>query len=72
VQIRRWILFLIVAFLGAVTLRYLVPGRYSLAIRSGGALRGMHLNQVAFWMVLAFAAIVIVVRVIVEMKHRWR
>jgi hypothetical protein len=61
VQMRKWILFVFV--IGAA-LRYLLPGRFALDFRSGGVVRGVPINLVAFWLVLAIGGIVILVKLI--------
>ena len=61
---RKWILFSCVVFVIAAALRYLLPGHFALDFPSGGVVRVVSINLVAFWLVLAVGGIVILVKLI--------
>jgi hypothetical protein len=73
---RKSILYVFVVLVIAFTLRYLVPvrfgrfGRFGLSFRSGGVIRGVPINLLAFWLVLAIGGIVILIKLIAGRGHR--
>jgi hypothetical protein len=70
---RKWILFAFVVFVIATALGYLLParfGRFALAFHSGGVVRSVPLNLVAFWGVMALGAIVILAKLIAARGHK--
>jgi len=48
----------------AIAVRLLLPSRILLAVTYGGFARGLGINRVAFWLVLAIGAIILLVRLV--------
>jgi hypothetical protein len=72
-KMRRWILFTVVVFVTAAALRFLLPprlGHSTLSFRSGGVVRALPSNLVAFWLVLAIGGIVALIAIIAGRAHR--
>jgi hypothetical protein len=69
VKTHDWFL-IAVALVIAGLLRYLVPSQYGLSFRSGGAVRGVPINSLMFWLILAAAGIVILVKVVAALARR--
>ncbi len=70
---RKWILFSFVVVVIAAALRYLLPGRFGhfgLAFRSGGVVRGVPINLVAFWLVLAVGGVVMLIKLVAGRAHK--
>ena len=63
-------LFVVIALALACLLRYLVPVRYGLTVRSGAVIRGIPLNVLAFWTVLVAAGITILVKVLAALARK--
>lgn len=69
-ELRNSVLFALIVLLIAGLLRHLLPARYGLAFRSAGVTRGVPLNVVAFWVVLAAAGVTILTKVIVALARK--
>jgi hypothetical protein len=70
---RKSILYVFVVLVIAFALRYLMPvrfGQFGLVFRSGGLIRGVPINLLAFWLVLAIGGIVILIKLIAGRGHR--
>ena len=62
----KWIIFVLAVLVTATALRYMALGRFGLTFGS----RVVHLNVLAFWLVLAVGGIVILVKLIAAHSHR--
>jgi len=59
-----WFVVSAVAVIAAFVARYVVSPTIGLSFRSGGGIRGIPLNVIAFWVILAFAVLVLVAHMV--------
>lgn len=70
VKLRNSVVFTLIVLVVAGLLRHFLPTRYGLVFRSGGAMRGVPLNVVVFWVVLAAAGVTILTKLIVAFARK--
>lgn len=70
VKLRYWVIFTVSVLAIAGLLRHFLPTRYGLAFRSAGVMRGVPVNMLAFWAVLAAAGVTILTRLIVAFVRK--